>query len=107
MAVYVVFAVAVSVYFTAAPATVGAPTVAPLDPSDAVSAPSDAVTALGTAELRVVVIADSTPIVTSSSGAVETMLGHTRMLSAGTVTAIRRRVGSTMNVSAVAAAPPV
>jgi hypothetical protein len=41
-----------------------------------------------------------------ADGVVDTMLGHTRMLTAGTTTAMRLRVGVTTNVNVVALAAP-
>jgi hypothetical protein len=67
---------------------------------------SAALTAAGTDDESVVVIADAVPTVTPLTGAVDAMLGHTRMLAAGTTTAIRLRVGVTTNVSVVSVAEP-
>ena len=102
-AVYVVSEVAVSVYATSAPVTVALVTVAPLVTSSAVSAPSDARTTDGTEALSVTRIADAEPTSAVPTGLETGPAGHTRIEPGATETAIRRRVGATMNTSSTAA----
>jgi hypothetical protein len=89
---------------TVEPDTDGAPSEDPVDASDAVSAVSAALTAAGTADDSVVTIGDAVP--KAACPVVDTTLGHTRMLAAGTTTAMRLRVGVTTNVSVVSVAEP-
>ena len=94
-------ALAVRLYVTKVPETDGVLTMAP-----AVTLVRVAPTTEGTEDERVVTIADEIPTVIVLTGAVDALSGHTRMLAEGTVTAIRRRVGVTINVNVVALATP-
>ena len=85
------------------------PSEEPDDESEAASALSATVTADGTLELSVVVLADAVPTVTDPdvAGVVETTLsGHTRMPAAATVAVSLRLVGIMMNVNVVDTAVP-
>jgi hypothetical protein len=93
--------VVVRVYVTAVPETDGVLTLAP-----AVTPVRVTPTTAGTADERVVTIADAVPTVMVLAGAVDALEGHTRMLVEGTATAMRRRVGVTTNVNVVALAAP-
>lgn len=105
VAVYVVLAFALSVYATVEPDTVGAPSTAPVDASEAVSPESVALTVAGTGAESVVTIGDAVP--RAGWPVVDAMPGQTSMLDAGIVATSRARVGPTVNVILVSVASPV